>query len=308
MIRLRTAWLRSLLFVPGNRADMLAKAARFAPDAFVPDLEDSVPPAEKAAARQAVAGGLEALAATGRVIIGRINGLGTQHYEADLDALLSPHIDAVAVPKVQSRSDIESVSEMIERRELASGWPVGRIGILAMVESALGWVTSFEIAGASPRVWALAFGREDYSMDLGIDRPNGSSVTGDVGAGEPGIDFGRAGLVVAARAAGCRAIDAPHLRLDDDAGLSQDVQQGRRLGFDGKFAIHPAQLEAIGAAFSPSPQQVERARSIVAAAAAAESAGRGAVSLDGQVLDAPVVEKARRTLTAAEAGPDGVQT
>ena len=285
--------MRSPLFVPGNRPNMLEKALGLAPDVFVPDLEDSVPPDEKDNARNVTASFLPRLASVGPHVIPRVNSLETGLMEADLDAVVGPHIYGVSVGKVGSARDVGRIAAAIDECEAKAGLDAGTLKLVLWLETALAIVHAYEICAASPRTVAVAFGAEDFTNDMGIERTEAASE----------VLFPRSAVTVAARAAGVLAIDTPYFGLRDPEGLSRDALAARALGFRGKFAIHPEQIDAINRAFAPSAVEVEQARKVVEAFKAAEQAGRGATSLDGMVIDIPVVKRARQTLEMAEVDP-----
>ena len=282
---------RSPLFVPGNRADMLEKALGLAPDAYVPDMEDSVPWDEKTNARSVTASFIERLAATGRPVIPRVNSLDTGLLAEDLAAVVGPGTFGVSVGKIGSATDISEVSSVLESLERRAGLETGRVAIVPWIETAKGVVNAYEICSASPRIFAVGFGAEDFTNDMGIPRLEDDSE----------VDYARRTVCVTARAAEVAALDTPYFGFRDAEGLRRSVQAARRYGFSGKFAIHPAQIQTINEGFSPSDAEVEHARRVLAAFDEAEREGRGATSLDGMVIDVPVVRRARGLLALAEA-------
>ena len=281
--------LRSLLFVPGNKENMLEKALGFRPDAFVPDMEDSVPGAEKVNARRTIAAFLPGLAESGVPVVPRVNALETGLAADDLAAVVGPYIHGVSIGKIDVPGDIRAVSELIGRLEREAGLGEGRIKLIPWLESASAIVHCYEICRASPRLVGVAFGGEDFTHDMGIERLEDESE----------VAFARSQLCIAARAAEILALDTPYFRFRDEDGLRANSAAAKQTGFKGKFAIHPAQIEAINAAFSPSAGQIDYARRVVAAFEAAERAGRGSTSLDGKVIDVPVVKRARALLELA---------
>ncbi len=283
-------WFRSLLFVPGNREDMLAKAATLQADALVPDMEDSVPEKEKEHARQVVRQAVKSLAQKGQTVIPRINALDTGLAKDDLSAVVSPEVYGVTVGKVGSAWDVQEVSRILDGLERQAGMTIGHTRLIPWLESARGIVNAYQIAVASPRVVAVAFGAEDFTNDMAVQRSEEGTE----------IAYPRASVAVAARAAGVLALDTPYVNFRDAEGLKREIGSVLRLGFKGKFAIHPGQLEAINTMFSPSPQEIEYARRVVAAIEEAEARGSGATSLDGRMIDAPVVKRARNLLALAE--------
>ncbi|MGQ4807593.1 (3S)-malyl-CoA thioesterase [Candidatus Entotheonellaceae bacterium PAL068K] len=281
--------LRSLLFVPGNQAKMLDKATGFTPDAFVPDLEDSVPVEEKANARQVTASFLPQLAQVGPLVIPRVNSLDTNLLEDDLAAVVGPHIFAVSIGKIYTTRDVKVISGLIERLEQRAGIPVGQVKLVLWIETAMAIVHGYDICTASPRIVGVAFGAEDLTHDMGIER------TGD----DSEVAVPRSLMCLAARAADIVALDTPYFGFRDPEGLKQNALESKKIGFKGKFAIHPVQLDIINNTFSPSPADLEQARRVVVAFEEAERAGRGSTSLDGKVVDVPVVKRARALLELA---------
>jgi citrate lyase subunit beta/citryl-CoA lyase len=282
--------LRSLLFIPGNQPRMLDKALGFAPDAYVPDLEDSVPAEEKANARKVTASFLPKLSQSGCAVIPRANALETGWMEDDLAAVVGPHILGVSVGKVCTTEDIEQISNTMDRLEEKAGLVKGQLKLVPWIETAEAIVNVYHICLSSPRIIAVGFGAEDFTNDMGIERGDDDSE----------IEYARNVVCVAARAAGVLALDTPYFQFRDPDGLRRDAVAGKKRGFKGKFAIHPAQIEPINEIFSPSPAEVAYARRVVAAFEEAECHGRGSTSLDGKVIDVPVVKRARALLEMAE--------
>lgn len=286
--------LRSLMFVPGNREDMLAKAASVPADAIVIDLEDGVPPNEKPHARATAADAIATLAAAGRSVHVRVNGLRTGLTRDDLAALVRPELAAVHLPKVEAAQDLRDLDVLLREQELARGIRPGTVRSIALIETARGVLRCDDICRASDRLVALALGAEDLSRDLGVPRP----------VGEPGahdaLSFARATLVYTARAYRLLAVDTPYPHVRDDAGLIREANLARALGMNGKYAIHPAQIEPLNRVFSPSPEEVAEARRIIAAYEAAAARGLGAVSVDGRMVDEPIVRAARELVAFAE--------
>lgn len=285
--------LRSLLFVPGNQPRMLDRASRLTPDAFIPDMEDSVPDAEKSNARAITAAHLDSLAANGVAVIPRLNSLDTGLLDHDLAAVVGPRIYGVSVGKINSPADIALISAKLDALERKAGLEIGNIKLLPWIETAQAIVNVYDICAASPRIIGAAFGAEDFTNDMGIERAEDESETA----------YARSAIAIAARAANVLALDTPYFSFRDPDGLRRNAQAARQIGFKGKFAIHPAQIDIINETFSPSPAELEQARRVVEAFQEAERIGRGSTSLDGKVVDVPVVKRAQALLDLAQSLP-----
>lgn len=281
--------LRSLLFVPGNKESMLTKALAQKPDALVPDMEDSVPGAEKANARELIRSFLPKLAATGVPVIPRVNALDTDWLEDDLAAVVGPHVLGISVGKVRNSGDVSAISQLIGSLEERAGLPRGGIKLLPWIETAEAIVNCSAICRASERIVGVAFGGEDFTFDMGIERLEDESQ----------IAYARQSLCIAARAAHVLALDTPYFKLRNPGGLRDNALRAKSIGFKGKFAIHPEQIDALNECFSPSAEEIAHAERVVAAFEEAESRGRGSTSLDGWVIDVPVVKRARALLELA---------
>jgi len=283
--------LRTLLSVPGNRQKMIDKARHLPADVLILDLEDSIPQAEKAAARTMVRESIAGMALAGQQVFVRINSIASGLALEDLEAVIVPGIDGINQPKPATASDVIEVANNIERLEKERGIEGGIIKLLPWVETAKGLLNAFDIASASPRVVGIVFGAEDFALDTGIMRTE----EGDE------LLYPRMTVVVAARAAGVAAVDTPYNNFRDEAGLALEAALARNLGFDGKFLIHPDQIAPVNRIFRPTGEQIARARQVVAAFEAAEAQGLGSTSLDGKMIDTPIANQARRLLTMADA-------
>ena len=297
--------MRSLLYTPGHRAEMVAKVLGgrldVSPDVALLDLEDGVPPAEKANARREIAAALAAadrgLASKERendhrpLRFARIRPALFEDAALDLAAVVRPGLDGVVVPKVRRAEELELLEGAIADCEREAGLEPHTVNVIASVESAAGVLEAPRIA-RGPRVIALMFGSEDFAADLGLPAAR-------EGEAEEML-FARSAVVVAAVAAGIPAFDGIWADFRDEAGLRKDAMRGRRLGFSGRQCIHPAQLRIVHEVFSPSADEIARAKRIVEAFEDGIKRGLGAVALDGAMLDAPIVERARRVLRDAE--------
>jgi len=280
---------RSALFIPGNKPSMLEKAFTSTADVIVPDLEDSVPDGEKENARRTVADFLPALRQAGKAIMPRVNALGTGLTAAELEAVVGPHIDAISIGKIDSPTDISTLSQMIGALEERRGLARGSIRLVPWIETARAVLQCFDICKASKRVVGVAFGAEDFTHDMGIERLEDATQ----------LLYARSAICTAARAAEVLALDTPFFRFREDDALLADCIASKRLGFKGRFAIHPRQTDTINEAYAPSRQEIEQAERVLAAFDLAEREGRGSTSLDGVVIDVPVAKRARALLDLA---------
>lgn len=285
--------MRSLLFIPGNKENMLAKASGCNPDVLVPDMEDSIPDTEKDAARSTIAEWLPRLAEHEALLMPRVNSVGTEWFKDDVAAVVAPGVWGISIGKVDSAQDISQVSKVLARCERQAGLEIGSLRLIPWLETALGIVNCYEICTASDRIVAVAFGGEDYAADMNIERLDDES----------NVVYARSAICNAARAANVLALDTPYFQFRNVEGLKASCNQARQLGFKGRFAIHPAQIDTINVCFSPSEAEIEEARRIVAAFEEAALSGRGSTSLDGRVIDVPVVKRAIALLAQAES-PD----
>jgi citrate lyase subunit beta / citryl-CoA lyase len=276
---------RSLLYMPGSNARALEKARSLPADGLIFDLEDAVAPEVKASARATVAAALAESGYGGREIVLRVNALDTPWGHADLAAAAVMPIDAVLLPKVESTEQVRLSLSLLA----ALGTPE-RLAVWCMLETPLGILCAREIAAASSRLAALVLGTSDLTKDLhaASTRDRLPLLT----------SLGLA--ILAARAYGLAVLDGVHLDLSDDEGFAASCRQGRELGFDGKTLIHPKQIAAANTAFAPSPGEVEWSRRIIAAHADAVAAGKGAVLVDGRLIENLHVENARRIMALAE--------
>jgi citrate lyase subunit beta/citryl-CoA lyase len=282
---------RSLFFVPGGEPRKLDKARDTGADTLLLDLEDSVAPAEKEGARTLVAAFLRAGAFGGAEPGVRVNPPGTPWFEEDLDAAIAAGAAAIQLPKAQSPADLASVAEQIrvleERHAVARR---GRVRLLALVETARGISGVASLAAASPRVDALCFGHADFSRDMGLT---------DADASRGVLLHARCTLAIAARAGDVAPIDTVFLDVRDEHGFRRDAELGRSLGFEGKLCIHPIQVGIANAVYTPSPAEIEHARRVIDASRQAHAEGKGVFTVDGKMVDAPLIAAQRRVLARA---------
>lgn len=288
--------MRSLLFVPADSPAKLAKALGARADALILDLEDSVAPGRKAAARAGAAAFL-AQAAPGQKrprLLVRVNGLDTGLTDADLDAVTPARPDAIVLPKAEGAASVVHLDAKLCAREVLCGLAEGAIGIVPIAtETARSMFVAGTYRDGGPRLAALTWGAEDLATDLGAEA-NRDGTGGFLDA----YRLARTLCIAGAAAAGVPAIDTVYVDFRNDAGLRRECEEARRDGFTGKMAIHPGQVATINDVFTPSPEAIARAQAIVAAFAAAP--GAGVVGIDGVMFDRPHLTKAERLLARAK--------
>lgn len=284
------ALLRSVLFMPGDSLRKIQKAAQLEVDALVMDLEDGVAFNQKVQARQTVTQALQTIDFGNRSRFVRINPVDSDFGWDDLHATLPGRPDGYVLPKVRNASAITQVSEWLDQAERANGWPANSVHLLAVIESALAVMKLDDIAQASPRLSALLFGAEDLASDIGAIR----SKLGDE------VAYARSAVVIAAAAYGLAAIDMVCFDLNDQSGFKAECRVGRSFGYAGKMVIHPNQVAISNRVFSPSPAEIAHAERIVAAYQSQQDAGVGAFTLDGRMVDLPVVRAAELMLEKAK--------
>ena len=284
---------RSLLFLPGNTPNMLINGSCLGSDAVIFDLEDAVSPAEKDAARILVRNTMTYMDFRGCETIVRINGIDTPYWQEDLDEVLPCRPNLILLPKTGTAADIRMADAYMTKVEERLGLAPNTVGLVALIETALGVENAFAVASASPRVTALFLGAEDLTADLQCKRTKEGKE----------IEYARTRLVVAARAAGVDVYDTPFTDVNDDEGIWRDAEAARALGFTGKASISPRHIQAINTVFSPSQAEVDYAYEVMDAIRSAKEQGRGAIALRGKMIDAPIVARAQRVIdTAREIG------
>jgi len=277
---------RSVLFVPGSNQRALEKARELPADGLIFDLEDAVAPEAKERARAAVTAALGAGGYAPRELILRVNPLDSPWGHADLAAAARLPVDAVLLPKVECAERVRLTACLLD----ALGAPPS-LRLWCMVETPLGVLAAAEIAAAGSRVGALVLGTSDLTKDLhALEARDRLPLLTALGL-----------VLLAARAHRRAVLDGVHLALDDAEGFAAACGQGRELGFDGKTLIHPSQIAPANAAFAPSAAEIDRARRIITAYAEGSAAGKGAIRVEGRLVEALHVEEARRTLALAEA-------
>ena len=294
---------RSLLAVPASNRKMVEKALSSEADAVFLDLEDAVAPDTKAEARGDVVRAVKGPGWGGRPTLFRVNALDTRWFYRDVIEVAEEAgnaLDAILVPKVNRPEDLYAVAVLLDGIEMDTGLDPAKVKLEAQIETAEGLTNVDAIARSTDRLQALHFGPGDFAASLGMPQTSlGSRDEWD--EAYPGHRFGYVmqRIVVAARAAGLRAVDGPVADHRDEDGLREACRAARALGFDGKWCIHPAQVPVVNEVFSPTGDEVVWAEKVVGAYEEANTAGSGAVSVDGQMVDAASIRMARRTLDLA---------
>lgn len=281
---------RAMMFVPGNNPGMLQNAGIYRADTLILDLEDSVAIAEKDAARDLVYQALTTINYPCEVGV-RINHISTPYGRTDLAAVLPAKPDLIRLPKAESAEEIQEIDAIITAAEQEHGFPAGSIRMMAAIETAKGLRQAYEIAAASPRMEALAIGGEDFLADLKTSRTSHG--------GELAVARGQ--LVLAARAAGVQVIDSVFSDICDEQGFIDETTRIKEMGFDGKSVVNPRQIQLIYQIFAPSEKQIDHAERVLAAYQEALRKNSGVISLNGKMIDTPVVLRAERTLAYATA-------
>jgi citrate lyase beta subunit len=291
---------RSILAVPASNLEMAEKALASAADAVFLDLEDAVAPDEKEGARGNIVRALRELDWHDRPTLYRANALDTPYFYRDLVEVVEEagdRLDIVMIPKVQRPEDLHVAATLLSQIEMAVGLEAGKVELEAQIESAEGLVNVDGIANATERLTALHFGPGDFAASVRMPQTNIGTMD-EWDEAYPGHRFHYAmqRIVVAARARGLRALDGPVADYRDEEGLRESCLISRSLGFDGKWCIHPAQIEAVNEVFSPTEREIEWAKKVVEAYEEASAAGTGAISVDGQMIDAASIKMAQNTL------------
>ena len=282
---------RSMLFLPGNNPNMLINGNCLGSDAVIFDLEDAVSPAEKDAARILVRNTMRYMDFGGCERIVRINSIDTPFWKADIDEILPWKPDLILLPKTGTARDVQTVDAYMTEVEERLGMEKNAVGLMPLIETALGVENSFAIASAADRVQALFLGAEDLTADLQCKRTKEGRE----------IEYARTRLVVAARAAGVDVYDTPFTDVNDDEGIVKDAKLAKALGFTGKASISPRHVEVINQTFSPTLKEIDYAYEVMEAISLAKQQGKGAIALHGKMVDAPIVARAERTIAMAKA-------
>lgn len=281
---------RSMMFVPGNNPGMLQNAGLYGADAVIFDLEDAVAITEKDAARRLVANALKFIKYPCETAV-RINHISTPFGYKDLEAILAVNPGIIRLPKAESAAEMHEVDEIITEAEQRYSYPLGSIKMMAAIETAKGILNAPAIAAASPRMTALAIGGEDFIADLKTSRTKDGKE----------LYAARSQIVFAARAAGINAIDSVFSDVNDEATFIAETTMIKELGFDGKSVVSPRQVKLVHRIFAPSRNEVDYAERVLAAYREALARKSGVISLNGKMIDGPIVARAERVIAYAAA-------
>lgn len=287
--------LRSILFAPANHRRHAEKALSGAADGVILDLEDAVAVPEKPAARAAALSLLDEPRPSRKVVFVRINGLDTPFSYDDLRAVVRDGLDGVVVPKVESVDQVAVVDWLLRQLEREGDLEEGTVTVVPIIETARGLREVEALAASSRRIGRLSFGAGDFTLDLGMPwEPQ-----------NPGVLWAKMKILVASRAAGLEPpLDTVYPDLRDADGFRRESLEAKRLGFQGKMCLHPSQVAIANEVFTPSREAIDQARRTVEAFDAALEQGTASIEVDGQFIDYPVAERARRVLSMAEALPE----
>ena len=281
---------RSMLFLPGNTPNIIVNGEILGADAVILDLEDAVAPTEKDSARILVRNAIGRMGFGKCEVIVRINSIDTDFWKKDLDTIIPVKPTLIMPPKTSCAADVLAVDEYITMLEEKLGMERNTVGLIPLIETALGVENAFNIASASERVKAIFLGGEDLTADLHCKRTKEGNE----------IAYARSRMVMAARAAGVEVYDTPFTDVNDDEGIYTDAQYAKSLGFTGKSAISPRHVKAINSVFSPSQKDIDSAYEVMEAIRIGKEQGKGAVARRGKMIDAPIVARAQQTIAMAE--------
>ncbi|MBP6125797.1 MAG: HpcH/HpaI aldolase/citrate lyase family protein [Leptotrichiaceae bacterium] len=286
---------RSMLFVPANNPGIIRDSYLYRPDSVMFDLEDSIAITEKDSARYLLFNMIKKMKPlykeSGIELVVRINGLDTEFGVEDLEASIRAGIEVIRIPKTDTVENVYEVEKHIERIEKESGIEVGRTKIIVAIEGPLGALNALEIAKCSPRLIGMAIGGEDYVTNLKTTRS------------EDGVEMlmGRAMIVMAARTAGIAALDSVYSDVNNDEGFLKEASMIKQMGFDGKSLIHPRQIELIHNLYTPDEKSIKKSLRIIKSTEEALAEGRGVFTVDGKMIDKPIIERAQHVLNLAKA-------
>jgi citrate lyase subunit beta/citryl-CoA lyase len=282
---------RTMMFVPGNNPAMVKDAGIYGADSIMFDLEDSVSMAEKDAARILVYEALQTQDYSNAELVVRVNGQDTPYYQDDVKAMVKAGIDVIRLPKAESAAMVKQLEDDILSAEKTFDRELGSTHLMAAIESAKGVLNAPEIASASERMIGIALSAEDYTTDMKTHRyPDGAE-----------LEFARNMVLHAARAAGIAAFDTVFTNMDDTEGFYRETHYIHQLGFDGKSLVNPRQIAMVNKVYEPTQAEIRNAKGVINAIEEARLKGSGVISMNGQMVDRPVVLRAQRVMRLAKA-------
>ena len=291
MAEIKERLRRTMMFVPGNNPAMVKDAGIYGADSIMFDLEDAVSMAEKDAARDLVYEALQTQDYGDAELVVRVNGQVTPYYANDVRAMVKAGIDVVRLPKAENAEMVKKLDADITAAEKEFGREEGSTMLMAAIESAKGVINAYQIASASDRMMGIALSAEDYTTDMKTHRyPDGAE-----------LEFARNMVLHAARAAGVAAFDTVFTNMNDTEGFYRETEYIHQLGFDGKSLVNPRQIPMVNKVYEPTKKEIENAKNVENAIKEAKLKGSGVISMNGQMVDRPVVLRAERVMRLAKA-------
>lgn len=291
MVEIKERLRRTMMFVPGNNPAMVKDAGIYGADSIMFDLEDAVSMAEKDAARDLVYEALQTQDYGDAELVVRVNGQDTPYYANDVRAMVKAGIDVVRLPKAEDAEMVKKLDADITAAEKEFGREEGSTMLMAAIESAKGVINAYQIASASERMMGIALSAEDYTTDMKTHRyPDGAE-----------LEFARNMVLHAARAAGVAAFDTVFTNMNDTEGFYRETEYIHQLGFDGKSLVNPRQIPMVNKVYEPTKKEIENAKNVENAIKEAKLKGSGVISMNGQMVDRPVVLRAERVMRLAKA-------
>ncbi|WP_284693944.1 aldolase/citrate lyase family protein [Paraclostridium ghonii] len=286
---------RSMLFVPGNNPGLIRDVHIYKPDSIMLDLEDAIAITEKDSARLLVYNMLKELGDYYKELdietVVRINALDTEFWKEDLEAVVRAGVDVIRIPKTDKAEDVITVENEVERIEREIGKEIGSTKLMAALESPIAVLNAYSIATSSKRLMGIALSGEDFVTCMKTDR----SLEGHE------LHTARGMVVLAARAAGVSVHDTVYSDVNNDEGFLNEAKFIKQLGFDGKSLIHPRQVELVHKVYTPSKKSIDKSYKIIKATEQAIEQGKGVFTVDGKMVDKPIIERAQHVLTLAKA-------
>lgn len=291
MAEIKERLRRTMMFVPGNNPAMVKDAGIYGADSIMFDLEDAVSMAEKDAARDLVYEALQTQDYGDAELVVRVNGQDTPYYANDVRAMVKAGIDVVRLPKAEDAEMVKKLDADITAAEKEFSREEGSTMLMAAIESAKGVINAYQIASASDRMMGIALSAEDYTTDMKTHRyPDGAE-----------LEFARNMVLHAARAAGVAAFDTVFTNMNDTEGFYRETEYIHQLGFDGKSLVNPRQIPMVNKVYEPTKKEIENAKNVENAIKEAKLKGSGVISMNGQMVDRPVVLRAERVMRLAKA-------